>query len=87
MIFLLQQKYAFEILDDVGLLGAKPIRFPMEQNIKLAPNEGDFRQPSLVHALGFHLIYLAITRFDIIYSVLLLSQFMHKLWKPLLDAA
>jgi len=29
-------QYALEILDECGLLGAKPIDFPMEENHKLA---------------------------------------------------
>lgn len=35
-IFLCQQKYALDIVFEVGLLGAKPASVPMEQNHRLA---------------------------------------------------
>ncbi|CAL2238668.1 unnamed protein product [Prunus armeniaca] len=38
-IFMSQRRYAFDILQDVGLLGARPKTFPMEQNLKLSPTE------------------------------------------------
>ena len=34
-ITLCQRKYALDILDDAGLVGAKPSRFPVDQNISL----------------------------------------------------
>lgn len=34
-IFVSQCKYSLDILQDVGLLGAKTETFPMEQNLKL----------------------------------------------------
>ncbi|KAM1261665.1 hypothetical protein ACFX13_027613 [Malus domestica] len=39
-IFISQQKYALEILKDSGLLGARPVEFPIEQNVKLS-NTGE----------------------------------------------
>ena len=39
-IFLCQQKYALDIISEVGLLGAKPAKTPLEQNHKLALVEG-----------------------------------------------
>ncbi|GAA0168230.1 hypothetical protein LIER_40521 [Lithospermum erythrorhizon] len=34
-LFLLQRKYAMDIVSEVGLLGARPIAFPKEQNHRL----------------------------------------------------
>ena len=39
-IFLCKRKYALEIIDECGLLGAKPVDFPMEQNHHLALAQG-----------------------------------------------
>ncbi|CAL2231010.1 unnamed protein product [Prunus armeniaca] len=36
-----QRKYVLDILDDVGYFGAKPVEFPMEQDLKLQPMVGD----------------------------------------------
>ncbi|CAL8161902.1 unnamed protein product [Prunus armeniaca] len=86
-IFISQQKYTLDILKDVGLLGACPYDFPMEQKLKLTPTDGD-----LLHDLAHYrrlvgqLIYLTVARSDIVYLVHILSQFMHRPRKPHLEA-
>jgi hypothetical protein len=82
-----QRKYTLDILNEAGLLGAKPLSTPMEENIKLLPTAGDLlRNPSIYRRLVGKLIYLTITRPEITYSVHILSQFMQEPRKPHLDA-
>ena len=83
-----QRKYTLDILKEAGLLGAKPSKFPMEQNLKLTPTDGDL----LIDATNYRrligkLIYLTITRLEISFSVNKLSQFMQEPRRPHLDAA
>jgi len=39
-LFLCQRKYGLEIIDECGLLGSKPVDFPIEMNQKLALASG-----------------------------------------------
>jgi len=78
-IFLTQRKYALDILADSGHLGARPFSFPMEQHLKLNNTDGDLLyDPSSFRRLVGRLIYLTISRPNIVFPVNLLSQFMHQ---------
>ncbi|XP_034680533.1 uncharacterized mitochondrial protein AtMg00810-like [Vitis riparia] len=81
-----QRKHTLDILDVTGLLGAKPLSTPMEENNKLLPTVGDLlKNPSTYRRLVGQLIYLTITRPEISYSVHILSQIMQEPRKPHLD--
>lgn len=87
-IFMSQRKYALDILQDSGLLGARPDKFPMEQNLKLTLTDGALLDdPTKYRRLVGRLIYLTITRPDIVYYVRTLSEFMHQPRKPHWDTA
>lgn len=90
-IFLNQQKYALELVTDVGILGAKPFDTSTEQHQKLTTHEFDILLNSKsvsvsddvldyldsYKRLVGRLIYLTITRLDFCYVIQRLSQLMH----------
>jgi len=79
-LFLCQQKYALEIVDECGLLGGRPVKFPMEVNHKLAlATDKDLDDPGSYRRLVDHLIYLTITRLELCYAVHVLSQSMQNM--------
>ena len=76
-LFLCQRKYALEIVEECGLVGAKPVEFPMETNHKLRLATGKLLcDPTQYRRLVGRLIYLTLTRLELSYSVHILSQFM-----------
>jgi hypothetical protein len=87
-ISLCQRKYTLEILEDSGLLAAKPSKFPTETNLKLPRHSGDLlADPAIYRRLVGRLLYLTITRPGISYSVQILSQFIDTPRQPHMDAA
>ncbi|KAF5469588.1 hypothetical protein F2P56_013650, partial [Juglans regia] len=71
-----------------GQLGARTASFPLEQNLKLTNQDGSLlSDPSPYRRLVGRLIYLTITRPDIVFAVNILSQFMHAPRAPHMQAA
>ncbi|CAH9142426.1 unnamed protein product, partial [Cuscuta epithymum] len=74
-LLLCQRKYTLDIITKTGLLGAKPVDFPMEQNHALAASMSDLlADPDSYRHLVGRLIYLSFTRPDLAYAVHILSQ-------------
>ncbi|KAH9650422.1 protein kinase domain-containing protein [Citrus sinensis] len=87
-IFLSQRKYALDILKDAGLLAGRVSHFPMEQQLRLSSTDGDpLSNPSSYRHLIGRLIYLIVTRPDIVFAVHVLSRFMHEPRTTHMDAA
>ncbi|GKB03632.1 retrovirus-related pol polyprotein from transposon TNT 1-94, partial [Tanacetum coccineum] len=76
-IFLTQRKYAMDILTDSYLTGGRISEFSMEQHLHLNKTDGTLLpDPTPYHQLVGRLIYLNVTRPDIVYFVHVLSKFM-----------
>lgn len=86
--YLCQRKYAMDIITETGLLGVKPVAFPLYQNHKLALAKGDLLPDSAHYRrLVGRLIYLGNTRPDLAYSIHILTQFMQAPRQEHWDAA
>jgi hypothetical protein len=86
-IWLLQRQYALNKLFEYGMTGCKPISIPLEQNVKLSADEGDFVEDTTMYIrIVGSLIYMTITRPDLSYAVGVVSQFTQTPRKPHLDA-
>lgn len=87
-IFLSQRKYALDILADSGTLGCRPASFPMEQHLRLTPDDGTLlSDPSSYRRLVGRLLYLTITRLDISFLINTLTHFMQAPREPHYQAA
>ncbi|KAK2974430.1 hypothetical protein RJ640_011327 [Escallonia rubra] len=76
-IFVSQQKYVLDMLEETGKLGCRPSDTPIEPNHRLAEfMEGEPTDKGMYQRLVGKLIYLSHTRPDIAYAVSVVSQFM-----------
>ncbi len=76
-INLSQRKYVLDLLEETGLLGAKSVDSPMEPNVKLDAEKGEYLgDPSRYRRLVGKLNYLTVTRPDISFATSVVSQFM-----------
>nr|KYP70478.1 Retrovirus-related Pol polyprotein from transposon TNT 1-94 [Cajanus cajan] len=73
-----QRKYAFNILEEIGLTNYKPVDTPMDPNVKLMPNQGEpYPDPGRYQRLVEKLNYFTMTRLDISFPVSVVSQFLN----------
>lgn len=78
-IFLSQYKYVTDLLKEYKLLSSKPLKLPLDPNLKLTHNYGDpLPYIPAYQQLICKLIYLTLTRPDIAFAIHTLSQFMHQ---------
>ncbi|RVW68794.1 Retrovirus-related Pol polyprotein from transposon RE1 [Vitis vinifera] len=77
-IFLSQRKYAFDLLQETGMLGCQPVNTPIEEGLKLCvePNQVSTDKGRYQRLVG-RLMYLAHTRPDLAYALSVVSQYMH----------
>jgi hypothetical protein len=74
--FLSQEKYIQDLLDCASLTDHRTTKTPMELNVHLVGIDGEpLKDPTHYHHIIGSLVYLSVTRPDILYSVHNLSQF------------
>ncbi|KAM1196494.1 hypothetical protein ACFX2J_022854 [Malus domestica] len=77
-IFIHQKKYAMKLLEKFGLKGCKSVGTPLVANERLCKNDGsEVADESEYRKLVGSLMYLTITRLDIMFGANLLARFMH----------
>ncbi|GAA0171785.1 transmembrane signal receptor [Lithospermum erythrorhizon] len=78
-IFLSQRKYVLDVISEAGLLGARPVHFPMEQNHCLGSStSAPLQDVGRYRRLVGRLIYFLFIRPDLSFVVHVLSQFLHE---------
>ena len=88
LVFTCHKKICSWYLAGYGLTSAHPDKFSMEQNLKLTSDGGELlKDPIKYRRLVGRLIYLMVTRLDIVFSVQTLSQYIQAPRKPHWDAA
>jgi hypothetical protein len=76
-ISLCQRKYTLDLLQDSGLLAAKPVSTPMQPQLQLQKSSGNaLSDPTTYRRLVGRLLYLTHSRPEIAYAVSKLSQFL-----------
>lgn len=87
-ISLYQRKYVLDLLAETSQLAAKPVKSPMEQNLKLSNYHRELLTgPSQYRKLIGKLLYLTLTKLDITFNVHQLSQFLSQFRQPRLQLA
>ncbi|KAM2621688.1 hypothetical protein TB2_026408 [Malus domestica] len=76
-LFLNQQKYVLDLLEEANMMHCKPAKTPLPTNFKHETSGIQLENVSEYQRLVGKLIYLTITRPDIAYAVSFVSQFMH----------
>ena len=76
-IMISQWHHILNLFYKFGMTECKPLSTPLDQNLKLdVDSRTEECEPTQYHQMISNLIYLAITRSDLSYSISLLSQFM-----------
>lgn len=76
-LFLNQQKYVLDLLQDADMVDCKPARTPLDSKLQLDVQSEPLMNLHYYQRLVGKLIYLTLTRPDISYAVSIVSQFMH----------
>ncbi len=73
----LRQEICLDKFFEYGMTGCKLILIPLEQNVKLSADEGDFVEDTIMYTcIVGSLIYMTIIRPDLSYVIGMVSQFM-----------
>lgn len=75
-----QRKYALDILEEIGMINAKPVDKPINSSVKLVPEQGEsYSNLGRCKGLVSKLNYLNVTRPNIAFAVSVVSHFLNKL--------